>query len=493
MLFFILLSSGLFLGWSLGANDASNVFGTAVGSRMISFRRAAWIASVFVVLGAVFQGHGTTDTLNKLGEVDKLAGGFTVAFCAALSVLAMTRFGLPVSTSQAVVGGIIGWALFAGRGTDLKVLSKIVGTWVSGPILGIIFGILLFLSLRYFLRRARIHVIKLDSILRYGLIIVGAFGAYSLGANNIANVMGMFVSSAPNIKLNFGIFSLNEAQVLFLIGGLAISLGIFTYSKHVMQTVGRKILALTPEAAFVVVLSQALVLFIFSSSTLSNFIVSLGLPPIPLVPVSSTQVVVGAVMGIGLIKGGREIRFRTLVGIAIGWITTPLFAGILTYFALFFVKNIFNLQITSIPDNTNTQLPEINSNRLVNIDLAIPFFIITSLAALSLIVFMIFYYQNKRLKNKYNELFEQYQETISEKDILKLDVNSAKVQSSILNKKLITKQEELNKAQKQIENQHRIIEKTADGISNLLNETNKNKRTEIIKRLLTVMKERDRL
>ena len=56
VLFF--LTSGLFLGWSLGANDAANVFGTAVATRMIRFGTAAALCSVFVILGAVFSGAG---------------------------------------------------------------------------------------------------------------------------------------------------------------------------------------------------------------------------------------------------------------------------------------------------------------------------------------------------------------------------------------------------------------------------------------------------
>ena len=55
--FWIFLSSGLFLGWSLGANDASNIFGTAVGTKMIKFRTAALISSVFVIIGAVAAMH----------------------------------------------------------------------------------------------------------------------------------------------------------------------------------------------------------------------------------------------------------------------------------------------------------------------------------------------------------------------------------------------------------------------------------------------------
>ena len=85
ILFF--LTSGLFLGWSLGANDASNIFGSAVGSRMMTFRKAAIIASIFVILGAVLQGAGTSHTLGKLGAVNAIGGSFTVALAAAITIL----------------------------------------------------------------------------------------------------------------------------------------------------------------------------------------------------------------------------------------------------------------------------------------------------------------------------------------------------------------------------------------------------------------------
>ena len=75
----LFLTSGLFLGWSLGANDAANIFGSAVGSKMVSFRKAAIIASIFVILGAVIQGAGASDTLGKLGAVNAIGGSFTVA------------------------------------------------------------------------------------------------------------------------------------------------------------------------------------------------------------------------------------------------------------------------------------------------------------------------------------------------------------------------------------------------------------------------------
>ena len=95
----IFLFGGLFLGWSLGANDAANVFGTAVGTRMVSFTSAAIICSVFVILGAIISGAGTTETLGKLGAINALPGAFAACVAAGISVYLMTKVGLPVSTT----------------------------------------------------------------------------------------------------------------------------------------------------------------------------------------------------------------------------------------------------------------------------------------------------------------------------------------------------------------------------------------------------------
>ncbi|MBN1327789.1 MAG: inorganic phosphate transporter, partial [Candidatus Cloacimonetes bacterium] len=135
LLIIFFLSSGLFLGWSLGANDAANIFGTAVGTKMIKFRTAAVICSIFVVIGAVVSGAGASHTLGKLGEVNELAGAFIVALTAALTVMWMTKVGLPVSTSQAIVGAIIGWNFFSKTTTDVSSLTQIFGTWIFSPIL----------------------------------------------------------------------------------------------------------------------------------------------------------------------------------------------------------------------------------------------------------------------------------------------------------------------------------------------------------------------
>ena len=345
----IFLSSGLFLGWSLGANDASNVFGTAVGSRMIRFSTAAVICSVFVIIGSVTAGAGAAGGLGKLGAVNALAGSFTVALAAAITVLWMTQLGLPVSTSQAVVGAIVGWNWFSGSITNINDLLKIMSTWVACPILAGIFAAFTYKLVVLLIENTKPHLLSLDSNVRWGLITIGAFGSYTLGANNIGNVMGVFVPSSPfeNIKIA-GIFDIYAVEQLFLLGAIAIAIGVFTYSKRVMMTVGGSLMTLSPVGALVVVLATSLVLFVFSSRELSGFVASLGLPPIPLIPVSSSQAVVGAVIGIALlkgIKGARQVKWGVLGGIASGWVTTPVISAIIGFVLLFIVQNVFDQQV----------------------------------------------------------------------------------------------------------------------------------------------------
>ena len=344
-LFFV--SSGLFLGWSLGANDAANVFGTAVSTRMLPFRRAALLCAVFVVSGAVSAGQGTSDSLGALGQLTALPGAFTVALAAGASVALMTQWGIPVSTTQAIVGAILGWNLFCHKSFSWGPLSTLAASWVYSPILAGLIAALGRMVLGPLLRRHPIHLFRLDAWTRRALIGAGIFGAYSLGANNIANVVGVFVPVNPfsGISLSPWGPSISATQTLFMAGGLAIALGVWTHSRKVMETVGNDIFRLSPLDGLLVVLATALVLFFFSSPHLQDLLILLGLPPLPLVPVSSSQAVVGAVVGISATRRFSGIHLQPLLKIAMGWILTPLGSGILTFLLLFFIQNLFALRV----------------------------------------------------------------------------------------------------------------------------------------------------
>jgi PiT family inorganic phosphate transporter len=197
-----------------------------------------------------------------------------------------------------------------------------------------------------FIHSSKLHILRLDAYTRAALILAGAFGAYSLGANNIANVMGVFVPISPFTDINvMNIFIFSSKEQLFLLGGIAIAIGVFTYSRRVMFTVGNDLSKMSPVAAFIVVISHSIVLFLFASQGISNFLQSINLPSIPLVPVSSSQAVVGAVIGIGLLKGGKEVRWSVAGKISLGWVTLPVIAALMSFMILFILQNIFNLTV----------------------------------------------------------------------------------------------------------------------------------------------------
>jgi inorganic phosphate transporter, PiT family len=294
------LLGGIFLGWSLGANNAANLFGSAVSSHMIRFWRAAFLASLFVVLGAVLQGRHGIETLRGLSPLD-LELAVLTSVAAAATVTGMTLLRLPVSASQAVVGAIVGAGLLQHQ-LYVPGLVKVAVCWFGTPLAGVVFSLLIYGSLGWAYNRSPYNLFQMDQITRIGLVIAGCYSAFALGSNNVANVTAVFVGAG-----RLDVFAATW------VGGLSIALGILTFSRGVMETVGRDLVALDPYCALVVVLSGALAVHVYTW---------VG------VPVSSSQAVVGAVLGVGILKGTQTIRKRTLLSILIAWFVTPLAGGV---------------------------------------------------------------------------------------------------------------------------------------------------------------------
>jgi PiT family inorganic phosphate transporter len=325
------LSSGLFLGWSLGANDTANVFGTAVSSKMVRFSTAAILTAIFVTLGGMVNGPDAMATLGELGQIGTLGGAFAGALAAAVVVAGMTRAAMPVSTSQAVVGALIGYRLFQHNsidGSSWLLLRTIVLTWVACPILAATAAFLIYRLLALAFRWLPMPLLVLDRWLRLGLLAAGCYGAWALGGNNMANVVGVYTRLDLFDPFQLGMWTVSQPRILALLGGLAISLGVATYSYRVMATVGRDLVKLDATTALIAILSEALVVDFFAHSW------DLGAFALPAIPVSTSQAMVGAVLGIGLARGIQTIRVRVLFNIAACWTATPILAAALARVAL---------------------------------------------------------------------------------------------------------------------------------------------------------------
>jgi len=301
-----LLVSGIFLGWTLGSNDSANIFGTGVAAKILKYRTAIILISIFVTLGAVVEGEKCFSTLGKLSNLTP-ESAFWTALAAGITMFVLTYLALPCSTSQAIIGSIVGSGIVSG-GAAFSMLYKIVACWILAPITAIVISFMLYHGIGFFFGRYSTITQKRSFFIFWGLIFAGCFGAYALGSNNVANVTGIYVGS--------GLLTPFEGA---LIGGLSIAGGVLTYSRKVMTTVGKEITHMDEYTAFIAELSEAITVELFTQ---------VG------VPVSTSQAIVGGVIGVGVVKGVGTINKRTVIEIGFGWASTPIVAGILSSFLL---------------------------------------------------------------------------------------------------------------------------------------------------------------
>lgn len=300
------LLAGTFLGWGLGANDSANIYGTAVYTKIITYRLAVILTSICVIFGAVLDGSRGIKKVSEFALVNGITNpeiSFFVMFAAGITVMVMTILKLPVSTSQAVVGAILSHGLLVAKG-NMKVALQFFSAWVFTPIGGMVFALILYFITIKFLEKKLTSFKFFDIFIKLGYILSGMFAAYSLGANNVANVFGVFFVDPTFLTI----------QWATLLGGLSIALGVITFSKPVMMTVGEGIVPLTHISGFLVVIASAITVYIYAR---------VG------IPVSSSQAVVGALIGIGIVKDYKLLNWRLLVRIFSGWILTPTVSGII--------------------------------------------------------------------------------------------------------------------------------------------------------------------
>ena len=357
MWIYLLLSAGLFMGWSLGTNDAANAFGTAVATRVIKYRTAVTIIAVMVVLGAFIGGANNIDKVAELSSSNKVIASvdevkdaianslvddlilksalkaFIIFMCAALTVFVMSYLKFPVSANQSITGAIIGWGLFHADYSDPAVLAvnmpqigKFASTWILNPLGAGIISFVLVLTFNKIVGN-RLETLKgYDTILKFGYLGAGAFASFSIGLNSSANVTALYYDAAF-VETGVAANLLTDARVAATIGGIAIAIGVLTFSKRVMMTVGSSIADINQIEGFLVIIAMALTVVLMGSW--------MG------IPVSTSQAVVGAVMGAGLTKGVKHVHFGVFKNIAIAWVSSPTVAGVMAYLVALATQGFF--------------------------------------------------------------------------------------------------------------------------------------------------------
>jgi PiT family inorganic phosphate transporter len=354
---YLLLFAGLFMGWSLGTNDAANAFGTAVATRVIKYRTAVIIIAVLVIVGAFLQGEGNIGKLSELAQSNKvIASGEAVQqaidtntvedlrlksalkaaiifACAGITVFVMSFLKFPVSANQSITGAIIGWGLFHANYSDPAVLAvnlpqigKFASTWLINPLGAGVISFVIVFFVKKFLEERLTSMRSYDMLVKLGYLVAGAFASYSIGVNSSASVTALYFDSSyasTGVAANL----LTDARLTAVIGGVAIAIGVLTFSKRVMMTVGSSIANISQIDGFLVIIAMAITILLMEQL--------MG------IPVSTSQAVVGAVIGAGLVSGVKNVNFGVFKRIAIAWVSSPTVAGLLTYLVALATKGYF--------------------------------------------------------------------------------------------------------------------------------------------------------
>jgi len=332
-----------------------------------------------------------------------LYGMLAALLSAAIWLMAASTKGWPVSTTHTIVGAVVGFAI-VGIGPDSVnwgKIGKIVASWIISPVLGGVIGFVLMVSIRKFIINAdepikmarrygpfyvflaafivvlvslfkglkhlkldvsdgqkflwatilgvllafvgkvMINRVKVDAIadkdfhyasvermFRPMMIFTACAMAFAHGSNDVANGVGPMAAVIGLIQSGGEVAQESEMPIwILLMGGGGIVVGLATLGYRVMQTIGEKITELTPTRGYSATLGAASTVVLASTNG---------------IPVSTTHIAVGAVLGVGLARGISAVDLRVLINIVVSWLVTlPVGAG-LAALIFFILKGIFS-------------------------------------------------------------------------------------------------------------------------------------------------------
>ncbi|MBI5634448.1 MAG: inorganic phosphate transporter [Nitrospirae bacterium] len=306
VIFLVLLALGFdFLN---GFHDSANSIATVVSTRVLSPKAAVLWAAFFNFIAFLFFGLHVANTIGK-GIIDIAIVDKTVIFGALMGAcswnLITWYFGLPTSSSHALIGGMIGAALVK-AGTSALVWKGIIKTVVFivisptvGLLLGLGFGLLIY---RIFRNSPRALV---DGFFRKGQLVSAALYSLGHGGNDAQKTMGIIASLLFSAGYLGDKFYVPTWVVISC--QLAIALGTMFGGWRIVKTMGQKVAKLTPVDGFCAETGAATVLFISSA---------IG------VPISTTHTITGSIMGIGSMKRLSAVRWGVAGTIVWAWIIT---------------------------------------------------------------------------------------------------------------------------------------------------------------------------
>ena len=310
----VVVGTALLFDFTNGFHDSANAIATSISTRALRPGIALGMAAVANVVGALISTE-VAATLGK-GIVDAQAVNQLVVLAALIGAVVWNfvtwYFGIPSSSSHALIGGLIGAVLAAAGSGRVKwtgIVDKVLIPTVTSPVIGLFVGALLAIGLYWTFRGMRPHVAS--SRFRTAQTVSAALMAFSHGSNDAQKTMGV-ISLA--LLAAGKITHFHVPLWVKLASAITIGLGTFSGGKRIIRTLGMKLVKLQPIDGFAAETAASAVLLTTAH---------LGFP------VSTTHVITSSIMGVGATKRLSAVRWGVTFNILVAWLLTlPMAAAI---------------------------------------------------------------------------------------------------------------------------------------------------------------------
>jgi PiT family inorganic phosphate transporter len=333
-----LLAISFLVAFSIGGNDEA--MAPAVGARVFTVRAAVAIGGLITIAGAVTLGSNVSE---KVGS-DMVSGMemstdmiFAVLISMAIWLLiASITKGLPISTTQCIVGSVIGVAISAPlmgysewgiAVVNWYVVLEVFIGWILSPIIGFFFAAGIFAVVRRLQRRAKgfTDFEKQERVASYLLAAFLILTSLSRGGNDVANAIAPLVVLPDFLgTYDLGFISMPRYLIPLLVGGIGMALGLIIVGRKVIRTLATEVVTLSPSSALSASISVSLIMFI---GTL------LGLP------LSGTHVLVAALIAVGWVSE-TPVQMKQVKEIILSWIATVPIAALFGAAVLWIIQFI---------------------------------------------------------------------------------------------------------------------------------------------------------
>jgi PiT family inorganic phosphate transporter len=312
-----------------GFHDAANAIATSVSTRALTPRLALGMAAIGNFIGTHFGARVATTVGSGLvtlpHQLDALAVVLSGVLGAVCWNLITWYFGLPSSSSHALIGGLVGAALLAGDGVKWHgILNKVILPMLLSPLAGFVLGFLVMLALMWSFRRGRPG--RLNRGFRWAQTASAAAMSIGHGLQDAAKTIGVIV-----LALYVGGFQKSVTHIpqwTYWTSATVLALGTYAGGWRIIRTLGRKIIDLGPPEGFAAELVASGLLFVFG--------IGLG------APISTTHTITSAIMGVGATKKLSAVRWGVAGNIVGAWILTFPGAGSIAALVFLAIRPLFS-------------------------------------------------------------------------------------------------------------------------------------------------------